>query len=41
MLKFIKRDLTYGAEDGTFQVFIGKDSRCEPFDEFKLIKNSL
>lgn len=41
MLKFIKRDLTYGAEDGTFQVFIGKDSRCEAFDEFKLIKNSL
>ena len=41
MLKFIRRDLTYGAEDGTFQVFIGKDSRCESFDEFKLIKNSL
>ena len=41
MLKFTKRDLTYGTEEGTFQVFIGKDSRCHPFDEFKLIKKSL
>jgi beta-glucosidase len=41
LLKFVKRDLTYGAEEGDFQVFIGKDSRCQPFDEFKLIKKSL
>ena len=41
LLKFVKRDLTYGAEEGDFQVFIGKDSRCQSFDEFKLIKKSL
>ena len=41
LLKFVKRDLTYGAEEGAFQVFIGKDSCCQPFDEFKLIKKSL
>ena len=41
LLKFVKRDLTYGAEEGTFQVFIGKDSRCQPFDEFKLINKDL
>ena len=41
MLKFVKRDLTYGAEEGDFQVFIGKDSRCQPFDEFKFTKKSL
>jgi hypothetical protein len=41
LLKFVKRDLTYGAEEGDFQVFIGKDSHCQPFDEFKLIKKSL
>ncbi len=40
LLKFIKRDLTYGAEEGDFQVFIGKDSRCQHFDEFKLIKKN-
>ena len=40
MLKFVKRDLTYGAEEGDFQVFIGKDSRCQPFDEFKFTKKS-
>lgn len=37
MLKFIRRDLSYGAEKGDFQVFIGKDSRCLPFDEFTLV----
>ncbi len=41
MLKFVKRDLTYGAEEGDFQVFIGKDSRCLPFGEFRLTKKSL
>ena len=37
MLKFTRRDLTYGAEKGTFQVFIGADSRCLPNGEIKLI----
>jgi beta-glucosidase len=41
LLKFIKRDLTYGAEQGTFQVFIGKDSSCQPFAEFNFINKSL
>ena len=36
-LKFVRRDLTYGAENGEFQVFIGTDSRCEPFAKFKLV----
>jgi len=40
MLKFVKRDLTYGAEEGVFQVFIGKDSRCQPFDQFKFTNKS-
>lgn len=40
MLKFVKRDLTYGAEEGMFQVFIGKDSRCQPFDQFKFTNKS-
>ena len=37
MLEFVRRDLTLGAEKGEFQVFIGKDSRCAPFDSFRLI----
>lgn len=37
MLRFVRRDLTFGSERGKFQVFIGKDSRCTHFDEFELI----
>jgi beta-glucosidase len=37
MLRFVRRDLTFGSERGKFQVFIGKDSRCSHFDEFELI----
>ena len=36
-LEFIRRDLSLGVEKGEFQVFIGKDSNCLPFDSFKLI----
>ena len=36
-LEFVRRDLTVGAEKGEFQVFIGKDSTCLPFDSFKLV----
>ena len=37
LLEFVRRDLSYGAEKGEFQVFIGKDSTCLPFDSFYLI----
>ena len=36
-LEFVRRDLSLGVEKGEFQVFIGKDSNCLPFDSFKLI----
>ena len=36
-LEFVRRDLTTGTEKGEFQVFIGKDSTCLPFDSFRLI----
>lgn len=36
-LEFVRRDLTFGVEKGAFQVFIGKDSTCTPFDSFKLV----
>ena len=36
-LEFVRRDLTVGTEKGEFQVFIGKDSTCKPFDSFRLI----
>ena len=36
-LEFVRRDLTLGTEKGEFQVFIGKDSTCQPFDSFWLI----
>ena len=36
-LEFVRRDLTVGVEKGEFQVFIGKDSTCQPFDSFSLI----
>ena len=37
LLEFVRRDLTVGAEKGDFEVFIGKDSTCSPFDSFRLI----
>ena len=36
-LEFVRRDLTVGVEKGDFQVFIGKDSTCVPFDSFRLV----
>ena len=36
-LEFVRRDLTLGTEKGEFEVFIGKDSTCLPFDTFKLV----
>ena len=36
-LEFVRRDLTTGTEKGEFQVFIGKDSTCQPFASFRLI----
>ena len=36
-LEFVRRDLTTGVEKGEFQVFIGADSTCTPFDTFRLI----
>ena len=36
MLRFVRRDMTYGSEKGEFQVFIGKDSTCAPFATFSL-----
>lgn len=38
MLKFTRRDLSFDSEEGKFEVFIGKDSRCTSFDSFELIK---
>ena len=35
-LKFVRRDLTYGAEKGAFHVFIGADSRTVDFVELWL-----
>ena len=37
MLKYWNRDLEFVAENGEFQVFIGKDSNCKPFASFMLI----
>lgn len=36
-LEFVRRDMTTGVEKGEFQVFIGKDSTCLPFDSFRLV----
>jgi len=41
LLKFVKRDLSYGAEEGDFQIFIGIDSRCQPFDTLRLTNQAL
>ena len=37
MLKFWNKDMDFVAENGKFEVFIGKDSRCKPFASFELI----
>ena len=37
MLKYWNKDLNFVAEAGEFQVFIGKDSNCQPFASFNLI----
>ena len=36
MLKFWNKDMKFVAENGKFEVFIGKDSRCKPFASFEL-----
>ncbi len=37
MLRYWTRELKHESEKGTFEVFIGKDSRCTPFAKFELI----
>ena len=37
MLKYWNRDLKFVAENGEFQVFIGKNSACKPFASFMLV----
>ena len=37
MLKYWNKELNFVAEKGEFQVFIGKDSTCQPFASFNLI----
>lgn len=37
MLKFVRRDLSFGFEKGEFEVFIGSDSRVLPFAKFTLV----
>ena len=37
MLKFWNKDMNFVAENGKFEVFIGKDSNCTPFASFELI----
>lgn len=37
MLKYWNKDLNFVAEKGEFQVFIGKDSSCQPFASFNLV----
>lgn len=37
MLKFWNKDMDFVAENGKFEVFIGKDSRCKPFASFELL----
>ena len=36
MLKFWTRDMKFEAENGTFDVFIGKNSACHKFASFEL-----
>lgn len=37
MLKYWNKDLKFVAEKGEFEVFIGKNSSCQPFAKFNLI----
>ena len=37
MLKYWNKDLKFVAEKGEFEVFIGKNSNCQPFAKFNLI----
>ena len=37
MLKYWNKELKFVAEKGEFEVFIGKDSSCQPFAKFNLI----
>ncbi|MBR2024786.1 MAG: fibronectin type III-like domain-contianing protein, partial [Clostridia bacterium] len=37
MLKYWNKDLKFVAEKGEFEVFIGKDSNCQPFAKFNLV----
>lgn len=37
MLKYWNKELNFVAEKGEFQVFIGKDSSCQPFAKFNLV----
>ena len=37
MLKYWNKDIEFVAENGEFEVFIGKDSTCKPFAKFNLI----
>ncbi len=37
MLKYWNKDIKFVAENGKFEVFIGKDSKCKPFASFELI----
>lgn len=37
MLRFWNQKLKHESEKGTFRVFIGRDSTCQPFAEFELV----